>query len=551
MSDWWRRGVIYQIYPRSFADTNGDGIGDLGGIVERLDHLRGTTASLGVDAIWMSPIYPSPLADFGYDVSDYMAIDPVFGDLGTFDRLVAESHRRGLRVLLDLVPCHTSVEHPWFMASRSSRRDPRRDWYVWADPAPDGGVPNNWLSVFGGPAWQLDEATGQYYLHSFYPEQPDLNWRNPALADAFGEILRFWRARGVDGFRIDAIDRAVKDRHLRDNPPAAGIFLPRLPERHRHQLRLWNKDRPEVIEVVRSLRAATESAGEPGALLIGESYIPIERMARYLGDGPGDAFDLVFDFDFLFAGWDAPKLRASIESAEALLPDHGWPCRMLSSHDVARHATRFGADTVRAAALLLITLRGTPVLYMGEEIGMLDVAPGESGGLDRSGRDSSRSPMHWERTPGGGFSTGTPWLAHGDTAACNVADQRADPHSTLALYRDLIALRHDVEAIGAGDQRAIDLPPDAPALAFVRTSGGQRAVVVVNCGRVDLELDLATAGRGRLPAIGQLAISTSSERPPGEQVPLSAVVLAPHEAIVVHLDDQGSTSRTRSATLTT
>ena len=539
MTDWWRRGVIYQIYPRSFADASGDGIGDLAGIIERLDHLRGSPSSLGVDAIWMSPIYPSPLADFGYDVSDYTDIDPVFGDLATFDRLVAESHARGLRVLLDLVPCHTSVEHPWFVASRSSRSDPKRDWYVWADPAPDGGAPNNWLSVFGGPAWQLDERTGQFYLHSFYPEQPDLNWRNPALADAFGEILRFWRARGVDGFRIDAIDRAVKDPLLRDNPPAAGIFMPRLPERMRHELRLWNKDRPEVIDVIRALRAAAESAGEPGALLIGESYIPVERIGRYLGDHAGDAFDLVFDFDFLFAGWDAPALRASIECAEALLPDHGWPCRVLSSHDVERHATRFGAEAVRAAAALLLTTRGTPVLYMGEEIGMLDVTPPGAGPLDRSGRDSSRSPMHWDASLTGGFCEATPWLPLGDTVACNVADQRDDPGSTLSLYRALIALRHDSDAIGIGAQRSIDLPADSPAIAFTRQRGAEHVLVAVNCGPDPVELGVRAAARGRIPARGALRLSSLVDRAVGEPIDLETVSLGGHEAVVVELEEAG------------
>ena len=529
--------MIYQIYPRSFADGSGDGIGDLAGILDRLDHLRGTPASLGVDAIWMSPIYPSPLADFGYDVSDYLDIDPVFGDLATFDRLVAECHRRGLRVLMDLVPCHTSVEHPWFVASRASRSGERRDWYHWADAAPDGGPPNNWLSVFGGPAWELDEATGQYYLHSFYPEQPDLNWRTPAVAEAFGGILRFWRARGVDGFRIDAIDRAVKDPMLRDNPPAPGVFVPRLPERMQHELRLWNKDRPEVIDVVRSLRRAAESAGEGTPLLIGESYLPVERMARYLGEHPGDAFDLVFDFDFLFAGWDAPRIRASLESAEALLPEHAWPCRVLSNHDVSRHASRFGPDAAGAAAVLLLTARGTPVLYMGEEIGMTDVGAPDVGGLDRSGRDASRSPMHWDASPGGGFSTATPWLRVGDTAAHNVADQAADPRSTLSLYRSLIALRHESAAIGRGSQRSIDLPADAPVVAFLREHEGERMLVAVNCGDAEARYDLVAAARGRLPGLGRLRLGSDPDRRRGERMDLADMVIGGQEALVVEVGE--------------
>ncbi len=535
VAEWWRNGVIYQIYPRSFADASGDGIGDLAGIIDRLGHLRGAPGSLGVDAIWLSPIYPSPLADFGYDVSDYLDIDPVFGDLETFDRLVTESHRRGLRVLLDVVPCHTSVEHPWFVASRGSRSNEHRDWYHWADPAPDGGPPNNWLSVFGGPAWELDERTGQYYLHSFYPEQPDLNWRNPAVVSAFGDILRFWRARGVDGFRVDAIDRAVKDPLLRDNPPAAGVFVPRLPERMQHELRLWNKDRPEAIDVVRSLRRAAESAGDGEPLLIGESYLPVERMGRYLGEHPGDAFDLVFDFDFLFAGWDAPRLRASLESAEALLPAHAWPCRVLSSHDVSRHATRFGQEASAAAAVLLLTARGTPVLYMGEEIGMPDVGAPDLGGLDRSGRDASRSPMHWDASPGGGFSAATPWLPLGDVTARNVADQARDARSTLALYRSLVALRHDSAAIGVGSQRAIDLPADTPVVAFVREHHGERMAVAVNCGDANIEVDFVAAARGRLPRSGSLRLASDPDRRRGEPIALDGVVLGGNQALVVEL----------------
>jgi alpha-glucosidase len=533
---WWRAGTIYQIYPRSFADANGDGIGDLAGILERLDHLRGAPTSLGVDAFWLSPIYPSPLADFGYDVSDYTDIDPTFGDLATFDRLVAEARRRGLRVLLDVVPCHTSVEHPWFVASRSSRADGRRDWYHWADPAPGGGPPNNWRSVFGGPAWAWDEATGQYYLHSFYPEQPDLNWRNPAVIEAFGNILRFWRGRGVDGFRVDAIDRAIKDDRLRDNPTAAGVFRPRLPERQADELRLWNKDRPEVIDVVRALRRAAESVPtEDPTLLIGESYLPIERMGRYLGDRPGDAFDLVFDFDFLHAGWDASRLRASIESSEAHLPDHGWPCRALSSHDVSRHATRYGAEAIRSAALLLLATRGTPVLYMGEELGLPDIVPPEIAGLDRSGRDASRAPMPWDASPTGGFTSGTPWLPLGDPSAANVAAQRDDPGSVLAWYRQLIALRRTSPSIGTGEQRAIDLAPDAGVVALLRTAGAERTLVVVSCAGEDRRLDLAAAGRGHLPRAGTVVVATPEAAETGETVPLDALPLPPHGGMVVSL----------------
>jgi alpha-glucosidase len=301
-----------------------------------------------------------------------------------------------------------------------------------------------------------------------------------------------------------------------------------------HELRLWNKDRPEVLEVVRSLRSAAASVGDGAPLLIGESYIPVERMARYLGSRPGDAFDLVFDFDFLFAGWDAPRLRASIESAEALLPDHGWPCRALSSHDVSRQATRFGVDAARAAAVLLLATRGTPVVYMGEEIGMADVAPPALPDLDRSGRDASRSPMQWEDRPGGGFTTGTPWLPLGDVAACNVASQRGDSASILSLYRSMIGLRHDNDAIGLGGQRSIDLPADVPVVAYVRT-GRCDVVVAVNAGSVAVEVDLLAASRGRLPDAGRLLLGTLGDRQPGGSVQLEGVGLAANEAVVVDL----------------
>lgn len=439
---WWKPAVLYEVYVRSFADSDGDGIGDLSGIVARLDHLRGGPDSLAIDAIWLTPIHPSPLADMGYDVADYRAVDPVLGDLATFDRLVAACHDRGIRVLMDLVVCHTSVQHPWFAVAQSSRSDPHRDWYIWADPAHDGGAPNGWLAAFGGSAWSFDEATDQYYLHTFYPEQPDLNWRNPQVAAAIGDVVRFWRSRGVDGFRVEAFNVALKDESLRENPPPAGPAS--LPYGHR-QYPLWNTDRPEVIEAAHTLRRAVRK-GEPDPLLLGETYVPMERLGGYLGNRPGEAFDLVFDFEFLYAGWDADRLRFVVDRAEGLLPAHGWPCRALSSNDNPRHATRFGERALRAAAVLLLTLRGTPVLYMGEEIGMSDVLPPPGVSFDRAGRDACRSPMQWADEPGGGFTTGTPWLPLGDTHRINVSDQRADSASLLSLYRRLIAERHGSRA---------------------------------------------------------------------------------------------------------
>jgi alpha-glucosidase len=414
---WWEQAVVYQIYPRSFQDSDGDGVGDLRGITQRLDHL----VWLGVDAFWLSPIYPSPLADFGYDVSDYTTVDPRLGTLDDFDELIAATHERGLRVLLDLIPCHTSIEHPWF------REHP--DWYLWS---PVDGPPNNWASSFGGSAWSRDDQTGRWYLHSFYPEQPDLNWRNPELVEAFQSVIRFWLDRGTDGFRLDAINKLIKDEQLRDDPPATGDFpLPLRAEAARLD-HVYSQNRPEVVEALRAIRAA---AGD--ALLIGEVFLGTREAARYL-----EVLDLVFAFELLFSPWDAERLRAAIAPA-AELRRLAW---VMSNHDFDRLASRVGADNVRAAALLLLTLPGTAFVYQGDEIG-LGNGPGANPSYDRAGRDPMRHPMQWDPTPNGGFTSGAPWLRAVDPAVRNVTAQRDDPGSLLHLYRRLIEVR---AALGDG-----------------------------------------------------------------------------------------------------
>ncbi|MDQ3493810.1 MAG: alpha-amylase family glycosyl hydrolase [Chloroflexota bacterium] len=527
---WWQPGVLYQIYPRSFADSNGDGVGDLDGITAHLDHLRGGPGSLGVDAIWISPFFRSPGADFGYDVSDYTDIDPVFGDLAAFDRLIAAAHERGLRVLLDLIPGHTSVEHAWFQAARSSRDDPHRKLYIWADPAPDGGPPNGWTATFGGSAWEWDEGSGQYYLHSFYPEQPDLNWREPEVHERMGDVIRFWLQRGVDGFRVDAIDRSMKDELLRENPPAAAS--PGRFDFFRGQYHLWNKDRPEALDVVRSIRRSAERV-KPGSLLLGESYIPVERLARYLGDHPGDAFDLVFDFPFLSSDWEAGALRRAVEAAEAHFPPSGWPCRALSNHDNPRHGTRFGRRSLRAAAMLSLTLRGTPVLYMGEEIGMEDVPASPSQALDRAGRDAARTPMQWRNEPGAGFTSGEPWLRIGDSSRVNVADQADDPGSLFSLYRRLIAERAASPALASGTYRGLDMGPESGVFAYVREAAGGRSLVAIECAGRSGSHDLARAGRGRLPTSGLLRLSTEPHRSLEGRLDLTRLELAADEGVII------------------
>ena len=408
---WWEDAVVYQIYPRSFQDSNGDGIGDLQGITSRLDYL----AWLGVDGFWLSPIYPSPLADLGYDVSDYTDVDPQLGTLDDFDTLVEEAHRRRLRVLLDLVPCHTSIEHPWF------RQHPDR--YIWS---PSDGPPNNWVSAFGGSAWSLDASSGRWYLHTFYPEQPDLDWRNPEVVEAMQSVVRFWLERDVDGFRVDAVNVLVKDAELRDDPPAREPFPLPLRQEAARLDRVYSGNRPEVTSALRSLR---DAAGD--ALLVGEVYLPTSEYPRYL-----ETLDLVFAFELLFSPWEAASLGAAIGPAAAL-ERVAW---VLSNHDFDRIASRVGTDNLRAAAELLLTLPGTAFIYQGDEIGLPN-GPGADPPHDRAGRDPIRHPMQWDASSSGGFTTGEPWLSPIDPQRRNVDAERRDPDSLLSFYRRLIASR--------------------------------------------------------------------------------------------------------------
>ncbi|RIL04832.1 MAG: alpha-amylase [Proteobacteria bacterium] len=532
MSDWlwWRDGVVYQIYPRSFLDANGDGVGDLEGIRRRLDHL----AWLGVDAIWISPFYPSPMADFGYDVADYCGVDPLFGTLADFDRLLADAHARGIRVVVDWVPNHSSDRHPWFVESRSSRTSAKRDWYVWRDPAPDGGPPNNWFSNFGGPAWTLDPKTGQYYLHSFLPEQPDLNWRNPELVAAMHATLRFWLDRGVDGFRTDVGHRILKDPLLRDNPPN-----PNVPEQYRNgflgQLHLHDENHPDVHVAYRAIRRLLDAYDE--RMMVGEIYIMDGReVAKYLGDG--DELHLSFHFKFVHAGFDPAALRREVEEFEALCPAKGWPTWTLSNHDVPRHATRFdhpslGDARARLAALLLLTLRGTPFLYYGEEIGMRNVPVAEEAMQDplarrlhpRLCRDGERSPMCWEPGPGAGFTAHPqPWLPLGpQPPRTDVASQCDDRTSLLWLYKDLLALRRAHPSLQRGDYRGLDAPDGV--WSYERRSDGERARVALNFSDAPRRVDL---GAGRVVAGRRTGAAPLPER-------AGAVELGPAEGIVAIL----------------
>ncbi|MGQ9369200.1 alpha-amylase family glycosyl hydrolase [Azospirillum sp. ST 5-10] len=513
MSDpvWWKRGTVYQVYPRSFQDSDGDGVGDLAGIRQRLDHLQW----LGVDAVWISPIYPSPMADFGYDVADYTGIHPMFGDLAAFDALVADVHRRGMHLILDFVPNHSSDEHPWFKESRSSRDNPKRDWYIWRDPAADGGPPTNWLSEFGGSAWTFDERTGQYYYHAFLDRQPDLNWRNPEVVAAMHDVLRFWMERGVDGFRVDVIWHMIKDDRFRDNPPNPGYQPGDAP--NRAVIPRYTADRPEVHDVVEGLRAVIDEY--PDRLIIGEIYLPVDRLVAYYGrDLKG--VHLPFNFQLLQAEWHARPLAELIVEYERSLPEGGWPNWVLGNHDKPRIATRVGRAQARVAAMLLLTLRGTPTLYYGDEIGLCDVPippervqdPFEKNvpGLGL-GRDPQRTPMQWDDGPGAGFTTGEPWLPlTDDRARCNVACQRADPDSLLNLYRRLIALRRTEPVLNVGDTAMVEARGDI--LAYRRRHGDRHLLVALNLGAAAQRIDLPDGFRR-----GRVVLSTDRRREGAEE----------------------------------
>ena len=457
---WWRSGVIYQIYPRSFADGDGDGVGDLQGITERLEYVR----DLGAAAVWLSPIYRSPMADFGYDVADHTAVDPLFGTIADADALIATAHRLGLRVLLDYVPNHTSDKHPWFTQSRARRDSPKRSWYVWRGA---DALPNNWISAFGDqrPAWTRDALTDEWYLHSFLPEQPDLNWDEPAVEAAMHDVLRFWLRRGVDGFRIDVAHAIGKDPQLRDNEPG-----------RRH-----NEDWPSVHPRLAGIRRVLEEF-DGDRVAVGEVYLRDQRaLAPYVTTG--DELHLAHNFVFLNLPWAAERFRAVVDEFEELTRAGGWPAWCLNNHDHSRTATRYGFERARVAAMLTLTLRGTPFVFQGEELGLTDVPVAPEAIVDVDGRDPVRAPIPWappsEAGPGAGFSTAQPWLpVHPDAECLAASVQAQDPGSPLAFYRALLALRRATPALHAGSYRSLPAAPDV--FAYVREHEGARVLVALN-----------------------------------------------------------------------
>ncbi len=524
---WWERGIIYQIYPRSFMDSNGDGVGDLNGIRQKLDYLEW----LGVDVIWISPIFPSPMADFGYDVSNYIDIDPMFGTLAECDALLADVHARGMKLLLDYVPNHTSDRHPWFADSRSSRKSAKRDWYIWRDPLPGGGPPNNWRANFGGGAWEWDEKTEQYYYHAFLKEQPDLNWRNPEVQQAMLDVLRFWLDRGVDGFRVDVMHHLVKDKKFRDNPPNPN-FRPGM-SLYLELMTTYTADLPEVQEIVAMMRNVVEEYDD--RMLVGEIYLPVERLMAYYG-ATGKGAHLPFNFQLIRLPWKAKEIAAAIERYEALLPSYAWPNWVLGNHDKPRTASRVGAAQARVAAMLLLTLRGTPTLYYGDEIGMHDVPipadqvqdPFEKNvpGLGL-GRDPVRTPMQWTNAESAGFTTGKPWLPIADDfKSVNVSALRDQAASILTLYHRLIELRRSEPALSVGE--FAPLPADDDLIAYVRKAGERRLLIVLNLGSEARSFNLSD-----LEARASLLLSTHLDR--NQEYSRDQLQLRADEEVIVEL----------------
>ena len=541
---WWRDAVFYEIYPRSFADANNDGVGDLEGIKQHLDYLK----QLGVDAIWITPCYPSPQVDFGYDVSDYENIDPRYGTLADFDSLQAAARQRGIRIIMDYVVNHTSDQHRWFKESRSSRTNPKRDWYIWRDGRGPGQPPNNWISLFGGSAWQYDKTTGQYYYHAFYPQQPDLNWRNPQVRDSMLDVTRWWYKRGVSGFRLDAVDNIFEDSLFRDNPQLPG----RDAYGDRNQVRKYNDNLPENHEVLRALR---QVADQFGAVLIGETWTTdVKQLKEYYGAND-DEIQLPMDLLFTQLGRvpaGHQRLNADVfrRHVDAMENSGEWPVFVVSNHDIPRVATRFADgkhddQIAKAIAALYLTLRGTPVMYYGEEIGMQNNDPkrkqdvrdpiGIKGWPKVKGRDGERTPMQWTAGIDAGFNTGAkPWLPiPASFATHNVATESADPSSVLNLYKAVLALRHDNPAVRDGSYVPLN-ESDPNVMSYLRQAGKQAVLVVINMSDSTRTASFDLTPQGLPGATAQPLVTSAAS---GD---LQAVHLQPYGVFIASVTARGS-----------
>lgn len=532
---WWQRAVFYQIYPRSFKDANGDGIGDLAGIIENLDYLKGKPDSLGVDALWLSPVYPSPQHDFGYDIKDYRNIDPLFGDLATFQKLLKEAHARDIKVVMDLVVNHTSWEHPWFRESRSSRDSPKRDWYIWRDGEGDG-PPNNWRSLFGGPAWQWDEQSQQYYLHLFLKEQPDLNWRNPEVQEAIWEIMRYWLEMGVDGFRLDVYNFYFKDATLRSNPrrrSLRGLFYAYEGQHH-----IYDQDQPEMYGALAKMREIVDSY--PGdRMLVGETSTidNFQQAYSYYGQDH-DGLNLVFNFEFLNSRWRAKDFRQAIIHWQQHAPNWSWPTWVLSNHDVIRHFTRYAQKGVghlraRVAASMLLTLKGTPFLYYGDEIGMregrlsrsmIQDPPGKKFWPFFRGRDGCRTPMQWTAGEQAGFSTVRPWLPiNKDKKTVNVESEQQNEQSLFQYYQRLIALRKNTPALLSGALHLLDNTPEQ-TLVYRRSLGDDTLWIALNFSQRKTTISLNFSET--------MEVVLATHHPEGHTFSPGSLKLEPDEALI-------------------
>ncbi len=528
---WWRDGVIYQVYPRSFMDSNGDGIGDLPGITQKLDYLQ----ALGIDAIWLSPIYPSPDVDFGYDVADYEGIDPKFGNMQDFEHLLEQAHQREIHIILDLVLNHTSDQHTWFEQSRSSRDNPFRDWYLWKDARTGGGVPNNWQSAFGGSGWEWDANTSQYYFHMFYKQQPDLNWQNPAVQDAILKMVEFWLKKGVDGFRLDVFNAFFKSPSFQNNPFKLGR---RGFERQQH---IHDIDQPELIAWLQRFRSLLDSY--PQRYSVGETFEATpEKAAYYSGE---NVLHAAFDFSFLKNRFYPAGFYHAIQRWENALQGRSWPNYVLNNHDVIRSASRYtrreNDSRLKVLAAMLLTLRGTPYLYYGEEIGMRDIPiKNRDEVLDPvgkrywpfyKGRDGCRSPMHWNASTNAGFSNHAPWLpVHENFQWRNVDVQKDDPNSLLNFYKQLISLRKRTQALKSGMYLPLTFDPRR-ILAYMRKLEDETVLVALNFSRRRIGLVVSTS---ILHQKWQMLLSNRREDVPDFRD--RKIILEPYEVLLLHSD---------------
>ncbi len=534
--NWSRKAVVYQIYPRSFKDTNRDGVGDLKGIIEKLDYLNdGTDASLGITAIWLNPIYKSPMKDFGYDISDYRDIDPIFGDLNIFDQLVIEAHKRNIRIIMDFVPNHTSSEHPWFQGSKSSKDHPKRDWYIWRDPKSDGSPPNNWLSVFGGSAWTFDRTTGQYYMHSFLPDQPDLNWRNKNVHDEMADVLRFWLKRGVDGFRTDAVYHLIKDDQFRDDPPNPNYDAARRDEPYNAILHVYSQGRPELMEAANTLCNVLGEHSED-TYMVSEAYLGLPQMMEFY-KSCDNSLHAPLNFNLMTLPWNAVAFKKFIDEYEEKLGSSDWPNYTLGNHDRSRLATRLGQERARLMAMLQFTSRGMPFVYYGDELGMEDVRVQADKITDpwgknvpgfNVGRDPERTPMQWDSGLHAGFTDGVPWLpVSPDYKEKSVEHESRDPNSMLSFYKELIHHRTNSPALLTGSYKPME-SGNENVFVFVRECASEKLLVAINFSD--------TAQITKISINGTLFCNTRRGECEGEKIQSEQLQLNPYEGLIIKLN---------------